>query len=192
MECYIYSIRSHQTKDIYIGSTKQKLSSRMSGHRRNYRSWINKKFDYISSFELLKYEDAYIELIEKVEVKTNQELRKLEGEHIRKIDCVNKLIAGRTQKENYEEKKEQILKKAKENRLNNIEKFKLKDKKYQQENKIQIADYQQKYRQQNKKQIVEKSKEKYTCDCGTICRIREKNRHNKSKKHINFLNLILV
>lgn len=48
----IYSIRSHQTDQIYVGSTTQKLSERMAEHR------------YKKGHILMNYSDAYIELIE--------------------------------------------------------------------------------------------------------------------------------
>ena len=66
----IYSIRSHQTDLIYIGSTiETRLSARLSKHRSDYKRYImSGKFNYyVSSFEILKYNDAYIELIEEVE-----------------------------------------------------------------------------------------------------------------------------
>jgi len=99
MKGYIYSIRSHQTKDIYIGSTIQTLSMRIASHRREYKRWLKTNTKYCSSFKLIQYEDVYIELIEEINVQSRQELRKLEGECIRKTNCVNKIIAGRTKKE---------------------------------------------------------------------------------------------
>ena len=56
----VYSIRSHQTIDIYIGSTTQTLSQRLTDHKRYY---TNGHTNYITSLEILKYEDAYIELL---------------------------------------------------------------------------------------------------------------------------------
>jgi hypothetical protein len=46
MKGYIYAIRSHQTSEIYIGSTTQMLCNRMTGHRRNCKRWKNKKTNY--------------------------------------------------------------------------------------------------------------------------------------------------
>jgi hypothetical protein len=41
------------------------------------------------------------------------ELDKREGEYIRNNNCINRCIAGRTQKEYYEENKEKILEQRK-------------------------------------------------------------------------------
>ena len=96
----IYSIRSFKTDLIYIGSTCEKrLSARFCKHTSAYRLYLNGKYGYISSFEIIKHEDAYIELVEEVKDKTKDELHKLEGEYIRKNNCVNKNIAGQTKKE---------------------------------------------------------------------------------------------
>jgi hypothetical protein len=100
----IYSIRSHQTDDIYIGSTVTTLSLRLSEHKSKYKHNILSS----ASRELLKYDDVYIELIEEYPCDNKEQLNKREGEHIRNNKCVNKVIAGRTQKEYNEEHKEEI------------------------------------------------------------------------------------
>jgi hypothetical protein len=126
----IYTIRSPHTEKFYIGSTIQKyLSDRMYTHRKNNTS---------SSSEIIKLGDAYIELIENYKCNTKEELRKREGELIRlnKDNCVNKQIAGRSNKQWREENKEYI----KQYKLDNEEKIKQYTKeyckKYFQENKL--------------------------------------------------------
>ena len=99
----IYTIRSHQTDKFYIGSTIDKyLSKRFSNHKNN-----NKNNNGTSSYEILQFDDAYIELLENFKCESREELNKREGELIRqyKDQCVNKNIAGRTQKERDELKK---------------------------------------------------------------------------------------
>ena len=51
----IYTIRSHQTDEIYIGSTTQTLTKRLSKHKTDYKYWKNGKQHYISSFELIRH-----------------------------------------------------------------------------------------------------------------------------------------
>ena len=109
----VYSIRSHQTTDIYIGSTTQILCKRMSDHRSNYKKYLNGTFDYVSSFEILQYKDCYIELLFEGEFESKNALDRKEGEYQREMNCVNKNIAGRTPKERYEENKEKLLQKKK-------------------------------------------------------------------------------
>lgn len=199
MKALVYSIRSYQTKDIYIGSTTQSLSSRMCNHRWDYTRWIIGKKKYISSFEILKYEDNYIELLEEVEVQSKQELHKLEGEYQRKMDCVNKKIEGQTKQEYYQTNKETLIKQQLKYRDENKEKVKEQQKKYRDENKEKIKKYRdenkdklneylKKYQQINREVINEKQRTKIICECGLILNKNHKIRHLKSKKHIDFLN----
>jgi hypothetical protein len=95
----IYAIRSHRTDEIYIGSSVQTLCMRMTGHRRSYKHYKNSGKKYASSFDILKYDDAYIELIEHHPCLCREDLCKREGEVIRTTpNCVNRRIAGRTKK----------------------------------------------------------------------------------------------
>ena len=94
----IYSIRSYKTDKVYIGSTTQPLHKRLYEHKRHYNRWLNGKYGCNSCYEIIKYGDAYIELVEYFDCKSKNELEKREGEIIRSIDCVNKMIAGRDKK----------------------------------------------------------------------------------------------
>lgn len=99
---YIYAIRSPSTPKYYIGSTTLNLKNRFSVHKYQYRQYLLNKFNYITSFEVLKYDDCYIELIEEYECETKTELHQREGCHIRShkkltvCHLVNKKIDGRT------------------------------------------------------------------------------------------------
>ena len=44
------------------------------------------------------------------------------------------------------------------------------------------------YKEDNKETIKEKRKGKITCECGSVYGKRDKARHNKTKKHINYMN----
>ena len=98
-EAKIYQIRSHQTEKVYVGSTCQKLSSRMASHRANYKCYLKNKYHYMTAFEIIKFGDAYIELIKKIPCKDKEELHKQEGLYIRKLNCVNKFMPDRKPKE---------------------------------------------------------------------------------------------
>ena len=143
----IYSIRTHQTDIVYIGSTTQELSVRMAGHRRNYRSHLRGKGDGSSSIEILKYEDSYIELIQKFPCVDKSELHRKEGEIIRLTDnAVNKRVAGRN---------------IKEYRFDNKEVIAIRHKEYYKANKEVIIEKSKEYHEANKEAILEKKKEYY-------------------------------
>lgn len=97
MKGFIYIIRSKSSPLVYYGSTTQKLlSNRMSGHRSKYKQWLAGITRNCTSFQILAIGDAYIELVEEVEVETKQHLHALEGKYQRENECVNKCVAGRT------------------------------------------------------------------------------------------------
>jgi hypothetical protein len=73
----VYCIKSPQTENVYIGSTFEKyLSIRLSKHKYDYKRHLNGKYNYVSSFDIIKYGDAYVELIEKYEDIQKDELQR--------------------------------------------------------------------------------------------------------------------
>ena len=122
----IYAIRSHQTEDIYIGSTTTKLSKRFYLHKQHFKYWKEGKYRYTSSYDIIKYGDAYIQLLELCPCDSKMELERREGQLIRSMDCMNKRIEGRT------------------------------DKEYRADNKEKISEYRQSYKKENKDKINQK------------------------------------
>lgn len=92
----IYKIVSPHTEYIYIGSTTTRLKNRLSSHVLNYKRGVS----YCSSYEILKYGDYDIFLIEKIECDDVEDLRKAERYHIEKNkNCVNMKLPCRTLEE---------------------------------------------------------------------------------------------
>ena len=157
----IYTIRSHSTNKYYIGSSANTLTKRFNNHKDMYSYWINdNNYRYVSSYEIFKLGDAYIELLENYPCNDKNELRKREGELIRqyKNELVNMVIDGRTYKEWKEDNKEH-LKEYEKNRYNNI----------------------------NRIELREKFKQKIKCECNAVISLIHKPRHIKTQKHINYL-----
>lgn len=82
----IYCLKSKQHPNtIYIGSTEQKLTTRFSKHKTNYKRWKAGKTNYVSSFELCKFSDCRIESIDdNPEYNTTLELVKIEQSYVQK------------------------------------------------------------------------------------------------------------
>ena len=209
----IYTIRSYKTDEIYIGSTTQPLSKRMVGHRGHYQRYIKTGKKHITSYEIIKHGDAFIELLEDYPCDNRNQLERREGELIRENDCVNKVIAGRTitewRQENreklnkygvewykanpekvkqhrdkhYQANREKINQKNKEYDKLNPEKKKQMDKNYYQANRERIIKRQKEYNNLN----YEKIKETFTCECGTSYVQKNKTRHSLSKKHKEYI-----
>ena len=177
----IEPITDHDEGDIYIGSsTKEHLCQRMATHSYQYKRWKEGKtknkvmsFDLFDKFSL---ENCQIILLENVNANTKDELRAREKYYIKLMKCVNKYIPMRNLKEYYKDNKDCILAKQIEYRNNNQECI----------NEKSRESY------KNTKNIInEKRKEKFTCDCGSTCRIAEKQKHFRTQKHQKFINKII-
>lgn len=182
----IYCIKSDSNPNlIYIGSTTQPLSERLTQHKSNYKKWKNNTKNYITSFEVVKFEDCYIQLIENYPCDSKKELCRREGEHIRNMTTVNKEIPGRTIKEWKQDNKELIAQKIKEYN----EKHKEQKKQWYETNKEQIAQKKKQHYETNRDKIAQKKKEKIYCEFCDISICKDKmTRHEKSLKHIkNFI-----
>ena len=98
----IYKIVSPSCTKFYIGSTTKPLEQRLKGHESQYKSFKKGSGStYVSSYDILKYNDYYIKLIKDVKCETREELHKAEGEIQRQFfdQLINKYKAGRTQDE---------------------------------------------------------------------------------------------
>ena len=174
----IYAIRSHQTPAVYIGSTCDRLSRRLSTHKNDYKRFNNgiKSTSNMSSFSILKYPDYYIELIEEFKCNNKMELTRREGEIIRATEnCVNKRIEGRTMAEYRNDNKERISNMCR---------------KYKNDNKEQIDIMKKKYYEKNQEQILKKHSTKFNCECGGRYTYGHKARHLKTNKHKNYLETV--
>lgn len=209
----LYFLRSNQTEKIYVGSTIQSLTARFNGHTGDYKRFKNGNFSYLTAFELMKYDDVYIELIRICPCETKEELNRIEGEEIKKHNCVNKRVEGRTIQEWKEDTKEQRQKYLDDTK----EQRKIRDKIYHEKNKLHRNKKCQEYYINNKQNVLEKSKEHYEknkelviskvkqyysdnkdkinerrstiieCDCGSKVWKNNLSNHRKTKKHLEYI-----
>jgi len=184
--------------DIYIGSTTQQyLCARMACHRTRYKKWKNGEGNTYNSYILFdKYgiDNCKMILIENVNVKTKDELTSREGFYIRSMQCINKVIPGRTMQEYkqkyYEENKEKLLQSMKEYREENKEKIKEYQADWRENNKEKKSLLDKQYRENNSEKIKERKKTKITCECGCIVNRDEIARHKRTIKHLDLLKIV--
>ena len=160
--------------DVYIGSTTQELDKRWGQHSSDYKRWLTgKSKSIIYSFKLFnKYDinNCLIVLLENVNVNTKIELLEREAYYINSLECVNKIIPGRTVKEQkkqyYLDNKEKIKEQSRTNYLQNTkynsvlkEDNKIKSKQYRdnhkqvrEDNKEYTKEYNKKYHQLHKEE----------------------------------------
>ena len=117
VHCTIYKIISPNTQDVYIGSTKLKLTTRFSIHKSLYNKSTSKK--------IINAGDSKIVCLEEGEFLDRKEAYNKEKEYIYKLRCegftvVNKNIPSQTTKEWYQLNKQKL----KEYYLKNRDKYK--------------------------------------------------------------------
>jgi hypothetical protein len=102
----IYTIRCKtDEKLIYVGSTTQPLSKRMVEHRSKHNKDYSANYSkplYIKMREI-GIDNFYIELYEDFPCERKEQLEKYEGEIIRNIGTLNKVISGVQYRNNFKE-----------------------------------------------------------------------------------------
>ena len=96
----IYTIRYKKDDSLtYVGSTVQPLFKRWYQHKQNLNKEICNNILLYQKIHETDINDWYIELYEDCSCESKEQLNKREGEIIREIGTLNKVIAGRTKKE---------------------------------------------------------------------------------------------
>jgi hypothetical protein len=181
----IYRIVCNVTGLTYIGSTYQTLSQRLIEHRGYYRELLKNpdKKNIQTSTRVIAGGDYDIVLLEKCPCESKEELNKRKRHYIESMECINKIIPGRSVKEYkkiyYEKNKEAIAEKAKIYREKNKEKAKI----HRDKNKEAIAEKGKIYYEKNREAIAEKNKVMVECSCGSTHLYVGKARHLRSQTH---------
>jgi len=170
----IYMITTNKIYEVYIGSTIQTLEERLSSHKSDYKRWLKGEKKYCTSFEILQYDDCEILLVEDYPCESKKELRLKEGEYICEMDCVNKVIPSRSRKEYFKE----YYQKNKEILSQNMKEY-MKEYSQKSEVKEKLKAYNKEYYQNNK--------QKFTCICSGIYSKKNKAKHYKTRKHIQYI-----
>jgi len=128
----IYKVVCNNTGRIYIGSTYHTIEFQLKSHEQNYKAYLKyikckengkkglKRISFKTSYKIIKDGNYKIELIKPYPCKNRTELEREEGRHQleakanENINCVNKNIAGRTNKEYREANRDIINKKKRE------------------------------------------------------------------------------
>jgi hypothetical protein len=158
----IYRLVCLVTGKQYIGSTTQNLRKRLHEHKRDFKKWKDGQYNYVTSFQVIENENYDIVLIEEFPCDNKEQLHARERYYIETMECVNKIIPTRTEKE-YKRQ-------------------------YRQANREEIAEKGKQYYQANQEKIKAKASEKILCKCGSLVSRGHISDHRKSKKHINWFN----
>ena len=198
----IYQIVSPDGKMVYVGSTvKDRLCQRMSKHSSSYK---NSRTDNVTAYQIFDkygFQNCSIELIEMYPCQSKDELNSREGFWIRKkmeSGCVNKVIPGRTLKQYYEDNRDNIRKRDRENYQKHKDNILKRQRDYYEENRDNIIKRKLDYYKDNRDKILKRQCEFYTknqdkinarrrrldsCDCGSNYTHDHRCRHMRTLKH---------
>ena len=177
----IYVLKSNQTEQLYVGSTISTIKVRFIKHKVDYKRYLKDNKKYMSSFELIKYNDCYIELIKEVYCLKSQ-LLELENEEIKRThNCVNINNAFLS--------KEELLKYHQQHHKQYAENHRaellLYMKTRRESKKEMFKEYEQ--RRNNKEERLSNGRTKILCECGTLHNKACKARHLRGLLHQKYL-----
>ena len=138
--------------DVYYGSTTSTLVKRLSSHKAP-----SNKARSLYLMEKYGRTNIKIVLMKLFPCSSKDELNAEEGKYHRTNKCINKNIAGRTDKEYREETLDKMAEWRKENR----EKIRELNKKYQKANRDTIREQQKEYRQANREKLNAQARKNY-------------------------------
>lgn len=116
----IYMISSNNTDKIYIGSTIKSLNQRLSKHKSQYQLFLNDKYHWVTSFDVIKEGNCKIRKIVSWIPRNKKEVCEIEGKFIKSFKlifgnrCVNKRIENQTMKQYYEANKDKLSEQKKQ------------------------------------------------------------------------------
>ena len=189
-----YELR--QREGHYIRELSKNLNKKIEGRTVKQYYKENKE-------KILKRDKEYRDKNQENMKEYNKEYYEENKQKIKEYRDNNKEKIKETMKDYRDNNKEKILKRDKEYRDNNKEKIKETNKQYKEDNKEKILDYNKQYYKDNKEKIKETRKDyrdnnkekikinaaiKINCLCGSCFRKGDLSKHNKTKKHIEFIN----
>jgi len=146
----IYKLSCDEYDKVYIGSSVKTIEQRMSVHKDHFNKWMSKAGTrYCSSFEILKYPNVKIEVLEEIDyIDAHDTLLKQEEQKWidTTLNCCNLLRAFTPLdiKRQIRNETHKLWREA------NPEKFKATQKKYQQTHKNEKNEYRRKYSKENR------------------------------------------
>ena len=198
---YLIKHKTCDDKKVYVGSTNN-LKKRINIHRHDCNNEKRKNYNY-KLYQYLRENGGFNQyefiILECYVCNFKHELLCKEDDYIKMYpNNLNTFRAYLTRQEykkkNIEQKKiyyeehkkliNEYQKKWREQHKNKIFEY---AKKYREEYKKEIYEKNKKYRENNKEKLNEQSKEKITCECGSIVRKSDIAAHRKSLKHIAFI-----
>ena len=169
MKYYIYKICCDDVKDfVYVGST-QNIRCRKNQHKSDCNNENNNKNYNSKIYKTIRdnggWDNWRMLCIAEVECETKRQAEIVEERYRQELNAnMNSQRCYVTEEQNKEYMKE-----------------------YNKERKEETKEYNKEYYENNKEEIKEKTSKKCTCTCGSELRWDYKAKHEKTKKHQEFL-----
>ena len=189
----IYQLVCNETGEVYIGSTRQDLEVRLTKHKSDGLNISGKRNHVCVSKQIIDRNNYYIELLENYPCNNQFELQRKEGEYQRAIECINKVIAGRTHKEWIEDNKQHRINYGKTYAIENaeaIKKYKTTKTTCECGSIVHRACLPGHVRSQKHKDLmnnIDLTLGKFICECGSAINKSVLAKHRRTKKHIDLM-----
>jgi hypothetical protein len=185
----IYKISNIVNDLVYIGSTTQSLSRRMSYHRSSINVKSKSTSRLYTEMREIGCDNFFIELLENFPCDTKEELHAREMYYIRDYDSLNNGLNKYCSIIDTIRLTQCKMKNRENNKIwykNNEDYAKNKHKEWYQNNNEYVKAKHHEYREKNKQKIKDYRNELITCDVCHIQIIRDSyHKHKKSKKHLS-------
>ena len=186
-----YKICSDNCNDIYVGSTANFKSRKMSHKSRCYNE-NGDKYN-LKIYQAIRANGGW-DNFKMIQIGTRDNITKREAEQIEeeyRLDLkatMNTLRAYRSPEDIKMYNLESAKKFYEKNKYKNKEKKSQKDKKYREGDKREeILEKKREWYKQNDEEIKEKHRQVINCECGLTYTYGNKSRHLKSKRHCEFI-----
>ena len=194
----IYKLINTIDDTFYIGSTTAPLSKRLSWHKQNSKKENLKNIKVYQHLNIIGFENVKIVLINEFYLNNREELLRSENDYIEMYkndpNCLNSYRAFLSEEEHNqymkkyrEDNKEKIIHLNKELYTRKREYILQQKKQYYIENMEHVKKLNNQNRIRNAEKIKQRKTSEYTCECGSIIQIDGKAKHQRTKKHINYL-----
>ena len=185
MSGFIYKITCNDTDEFYIGSTTMPLSRRVKEHVYHSRGVDKGTCKHrCASYDIIKRDNYKSEILEVVNFgEDKKQLLRKEREWIEKLNPTNTKRPINTQ----EDRNRAI----REYRQTDVGKQKKQeqDKKYREGDKREkLLEQKREWSRKNREETKEKRSKVIDCECGFTYTLEHKARHEKTKRHCEYIN----
>jgi len=179
---YMLVCKDINVKELYVGHTTN-FTNRKSSHKHNCNNPNRKEYN-LKVYTFIRANGGFnnwsMIQLEEFPCKDIFEAAKQERVWCEKIKAtLNSNVPCRTYQEYCEDNREHISEYQKDYHQNNRNQLLENKKEYRETHRKQILEYRETHREQRKEQI--------TCICGSTCRKDNIRKHERTNKHIKFL-----